>query len=299
LAEFTECSNAKIETALKRVRKAIKEGAAKLEACAGMDKLKEALGDIETKMRFSLNNPALPEAPLLATVPESLPAEFRVEAAVKPVRDFFGLNTCSLDRARALQAEWARHREAVRSQHASRLDALRRTSATVTPRPPRIGPSETMAYYQSSKASLPDLSKAVIPRLLHPNGNAAAGRFMNIISDMDTRKAQSTKRGTLYNVAFIRGNAPIARLLLAKMAAELKAAEVGVGHAAKAKAEREAAAEAERLTKTLAALMEAAFDAAERRASMSVKRRFLASSVEGEEEEEEEEEEREEEEDDK
>jgi len=114
--EFLEINDVKIEATLKKIRKALKEGAAKLEACAGMDKLKEALGDIETKMRFSLNNPALPEAPLLATVPESLPAEFRVEAAVKPVRDFFGLDTCSLDRARALQAEWARHREAVRSQ---------------------------------------------------------------------------------------------------------------------------------------------------------------------------------------
>jgi len=130
---------------------------------------------------------------------------------------------------------------------------------------------------------------------------------MNVISDMDTRKAQSTKRDTLHNVSYLRGNAPICRLLLAKMAAELKAAEIGVGHAAEARADRAAAAEAKLLTKTLAALMEAAFDAAEVRTSETAKRRCASAGAasgasggskgEGEEEEEWEEEEEEEEDD--
>ena len=42
---------------------------------------------------------------------------------------------------------------------------------------------------------------------------------------MDTNKAQTTKKDTLYQVSFLRGNAPIVRLLLKEMAQELRVSQ--------------------------------------------------------------------------
>jgi hypothetical protein len=45
---------------------------------------------------------------------------------------------------------------------------------------------------------------------------------MSLIKDMDSDKAQSMKKGTLYNVSMIRGNAPLVRVLLGCEAERIK-----------------------------------------------------------------------------
>ena len=81
-----------------------------------------------------------------------------------------------------------------------------------------------MAYWRGAAKLLPHLSKIACTRRLRPNGNAAPERFMSIIKNMDSVNARSTKAKTLYNVAFLRGNSPIVRLLLKRGANEMLSA---------------------------------------------------------------------------
>ena len=116
-----------------------------------------------------------------------------------------------------------------------------------------------MAYWRGAAKLLPHLSKIACTRRLRPNGNAAPERFMSIIKNVDSVNARSTKAKTLYNVAFLRANSPIVRLLLKRGANEMLSASERDGLARDAA--RQAVKEAT-LQKTLAQLLLAADAAA-------------------------------------
>ena len=80
-----------------------------------------------------------------------------------------------------------------------------------------------MMYWRASLKVLPVLGKLAMLRLGRPNGNAAPERFMSLIKDMDTDKAQSMKKETLYKVSMIRGNAALVREMLGRGAERIKA----------------------------------------------------------------------------
>ena len=147
---------------------------------------------------------------------------------LKPMADFFGISPdeLTLDNSAKLRKQWDLHKEAVRKLHteaaSSASSASKSTSSNSSSSSSshssssnssssssshnssevkhrnRIGPTETLDYYTDAKASIPDLSRVATKRLLRPNGNAAPERFVSILQDMDTNKAQSTKKETLY-----------------------------------------------------------------------------------------------------
>jgi hypothetical protein len=105
---YTERATALLEKALKRVERAIKEGAAAFHECAGMQKLLGALERLDLKKTYSLNVKACPPAPPLSPPVPGTPA---VNSA-KNALTFFGVpeREWSIDLARKLQGEWEIHR---------------------------------------------------------------------------------------------------------------------------------------------------------------------------------------------
>jgi len=241
LPAFNEAAETKIEATMKLLRAAIISGSSKFTACAGMEKLNEALGDIELKSRFTLNKSDLPAAPKILHIDRTLPEVKRLPTSVKPLADFFGISPEKLDfdTSTRLSRQWELHRETLRKHHDEVVSSSSSSSNSSSSSPSsssnsssssssssrssvRIGPTETLDYYTNAKATTPDLTHVATKRLLRPNGNAAPERFVSILQDMDTNKVQSTKKETLYQVSFLRGNAPIVRLLLKEMAQELR-----------------------------------------------------------------------------
>lgn len=154
--------------------------------------------------------------------------------------------------ARNLQAEWASHR----------------SSYTPPPAGTRRPPAAVFAYWRGAAKLLPNLSKIACIRRLRPNGNAAPERFMSTVKDMDKVKTRRTKAKTLYNVAFLRANSPIVRLLLKRGALEMLSASErdGVARDAARQAVKQAT-----LQITLAQLLLAA-DASASRAAAAAER---------------------------
>lgn len=209
-----------------------------------MKKLEEAVADLEYKELFGLNAPLLPPCPDFLQTAGGATALM----AAEPIFKFFGIagdetQTLTVSLARDLQAEWASHRSSYTPPAAG------------TRRPP----AAVMAYWRGAAKLLPHLSKIACTRRLRPNGNAAPERFMSIIKNMDSVNARSTKAKTLYNVAFLRGNSPIVRLLLKRGANEMLSASERDGLARDAA--RQAVKEAT-LQRTLAQLLLAADAAA-------------------------------------
>ena len=131
--------------------------------------------------------------------------------------DFFGVPTENrgagdIDMARNLASQWAKHDVAMRDDG----------SGAASTRAGLMTPRRAMMYWHASRKELPDLGNLALLRLARPNGNAAPERFMSLIKDMDSDKAQSMKKGTLYNVSMIRGNAPLVRVLLGCEAERIK-----------------------------------------------------------------------------
>jgi len=202
--EYMDNAKKFVESALVKIEKVIKQGAKEFKACAGMAKVEEALGDMEFKVKFGLNNGA-EKPPPFAKAAEGQPA-YSTKDASKPVLDFFGVpnserGPTDADLARKLVAEWQVHSDFMHSTE--------------------IGfqtPARAMLYWRQAQNQLPALSKLALLRLVRPNGNAAPERFMSVLKDMDRVTARSMKKNTLYNVAMIRGNWALMRVLLRREA---------------------------------------------------------------------------------
>ena len=222
-----------LDAAMSNIEKVVERGAKEFMACAGMDKVNEALQDMEYKVLYGLKN-GVKVAPPLGNI------TLGSRGAAAPVLDFFGVpkedrNDKDLDMARTLIAEWHKHGIAM---HSTNTDCMT--------------PQRTMMYWRASLKLLPVLGKLAMLRLGRPNGNAAPERFMSLIKDMDNDKAQSMKKETLYNVSMIRGNAVLVRDMLGRGADRIKArTEQRRGPAAAAAAAASATASGARLEAAL------------------------------------------------
>jgi len=200
VVEYTDNAMVLVDSALAKIARVIKLGAKEFKACAGMSKVEEALRDMEYKVQYGLNNGA-EKAPPFARAAEGQPPLHTKDAA-KPVLDFFGVpksdrGHSDADLARDLLAQWQLHINYI-------------TTATID----FMTPARAMIYWRESRKEFPALSKVALLRLGRPNGNAAPERFMSVLKDMDRLTARSMKKKTLYNVAMIRGNSALMRLLL-------------------------------------------------------------------------------------
>ena len=209
--EFKAGAIRALEEAKIRVDKAISEGCKAFKACAAMEKLKEAVGDLELKRRYDLNVRTCPDSPPFGALPAAgaaAAAAGGATLAAEPVFDFFGVPpndpARSVQLATNLKSQWSMHRRYFRAPAA----------ATIVP------PAENMAYWRGIKSIAPDLSKYACLALLRPNGNAAPERLMSLLTAMDKPSARSTKAHTLRQTLFLRGNSPIVRKLLHEGALE-------------------------------------------------------------------------------
>ena len=206
------------------------------------------MADLEYKQLFGLIAPSLPPAPDFAHIGDGTTT--LMAACLQGLRHRSGRPAVSF--VRNLQAEWASHR----------------SSYTPPPAGTRRPPAAVFAYWRGAAKLLPNLSKIACIRRLRPNGNAAPERFMSTVKDMDKVKTRRTKAKTLYNVAFLRANSPIVRLLLKRGALEMLSASErdGVARDAARQAVKQAT-----LQITLAQLLLAA-DASASRAAAAAER---------------------------
>jgi hypothetical protein len=219
IEEYMEGATLALDNAKARVERAILDGCKAFKACAGMDKLREALGDLQRKRRYALNADDCPPAPKFGAVPgagagaaagggggaAAAGAGAAIEAA-RPVLEFFGVPEKDWDISLAMRlgAQWEAHRALYKPPPSGYI----------------VPPAATMTYWMNIKAHAPDLSKYACLCLLRPNGNAAPERTMSLLTAMDKPTARSTKAKTLKQVLFLRGNAEIVRMLLHEGAIE-------------------------------------------------------------------------------
>ena len=248
VAQYIAGATKALDGAMDKIKKVIKKGAKEFTECAGMDKVNEVLGDMELKVLYGLGNGVKKPPPFAAAALGAPPLSSRAMAA--PVLDFFGVPAAArgandLNMARALLDQWRKHEIAMSDSPLGHMT-----------------PQRAMMYWRAALTTLPDLAKLALLRLGRPNGNAAPERFMSLLNDMDSDKAQSMKKHTLYNVSMIRGNAPLVRAQLSREAENIKArTEVRRGPGGPSAAAAAAVSAAARLNAALDYAMTAALPA--------------------------------------
>jgi len=118
-----------LDNAKSRVEKAIKEGCKAFKNCAGMEKLCEAVSDLELKRRYSLNTMDCPDSPPFAALagggggPGAGAAGGAALQTGKPVFAFFGVpqKNWSIPLATKLKGQWAVHRQQYRAPPAGTI----------------------------------------------------------------------------------------------------------------------------------------------------------------------------------